>query len=864
MTFDPRTVDPHTLERHIEAIRLACQHAQATRWRLDTITTGGTAPTLGSDDDTRVFAFPPTIATAAYLAQFRAIDFDALRRDLATVQLPHPEQFEIEAAHAREAARYRGLRKLFTSRPEAGLRALEWMSTVDVDTVYAVLSGVDATLGSTPTNEFTGLSVSSLRPQIEDDLRRITGWPVTWVDASRVNDHVAAASSIGNARAIERQLENEVHAAARALTAAQAEAELARTDIAVLDAITETRLRLGPISHLGVREIARCGVAQLTTYNGVGEKTATQAIAAARSYVADVEASQVPRIDYKNKGPSTEYVRALARLLTYRDGLREVPVDPLHLAPVEPGVPVAIAGVDDLLAARVYAAAAPEISAEEAWNLYAIRAAEFHAFGDAGGASEVPEEIAEAISKITLRGTLHASLRGYQAFGAKFALAQNKVLIGDEMGLGKTMQALAVLAHKAALGETRAVVVCPPSLRINWSREIAKFTDLECFVLHGPGKEAAWEAWRHKGGVAIAGYPEVRGNVELTGAGAAGVDGGDGNAGAGDSAGAPVDVLIVDEAHRAKNPESLQSQGVKALTAKAGCVMYLTGTPLENRVAEFETLLSYLDPQMPDALEKVRCRAQGFSKAIAGVYLRRNQSDVLDELPGTVEVAEWIEPKKQDEEEYLDALDRGHFMDMRQAFAGPESAKMERVMELLEDGAEEAKTIIFTYFRSVLDDLMAALGPRAYGPIAGGVSHADRQKAVDEFTAAEPGAVLVCQITAASEGLNIQAANRIILFEPQLNPAVEAQAIARAHRMGQVNVVEVHRLLTPDSVEERLTEMLEHKRALFDRYARDSVAAASDPSAMDVSEAELIRQVIAQERERVGKPETLIPEDGDA
>ena len=117
--------------------------------------------------------------------------------------------------------------------------------------------------------------------------------------------------------------------------------------------------------------------------------------------------------------------------------------------------------------------------------------------------------------------------------------------------------------------------------------------------------------------------------------------------------------------------------------------------------------------------------------------------------------------------------------------------------------------------------------------------------------------MLVCQITAASEGLNIQAANRIVLFEPQLNPATEAQAIARAHRMGQVNTVEVHRLLTPHSVEERLMEMLDSKRALFDRFARDSVTADSTPEAVDVSEAKRIDQVIAAERERIGEAPRL-------
>ena len=98
---------------------------------------------------------------------------------------------------------------------------------------------------------------------------------------------------------------------------------------------------------------------------------------------------------------------------------------------------------------------------------------------------------------------------------------------------------------------------------------------------------------------------------------------------------------------------------------------------------------------------------------MAHIYLRRNQSDVLAELPPLMEVEEWIEPKPEDIETYENAVQRGHFMDMRQAFSTTQR-KMERITELLDDGADGAKTIIFTYFRSVLDGLVAHLGDRAF------------------------------------------------------------------------------------------------------------------------------------------------------
>src|SRR4029079_13117660 len=124
-----------------------------------------------------------------------------------------------------------------------------------------------------------------------------------------------------------------------------------------------------------------------------------------------------------------------------------------------------------------------------------------------------------------------------------------------------------------------------------------------------------------------------------------------------------------------------------------------------------------------------------------------------------------------------------------------------------------------------LDTVAAALGTHAYGPLTGSTSTDERQRIVDEFTnAAKPG-VLVCQIEAGGVGLNIQAASVVVLCEPQVKPSIEAQAIARAHRMGQVRTVQVHRLLIADSVDERMIELLGSKTQLFDAYVRHSTIA---------------------------------------
>jgi len=144
-----------------------------------------------------------------------------------------------------------------------------------------------------------------------------------------------------------------------------------------------------------------------------------------------------------------------------------------------------------------------------------------------------------------------------------------------------------------------------------------------------------------------------------------------------------------------------------------------------------------------------------------------------------------------------------------------------------------------------------ALPGRVFGPLTGSVPPAKRQTMIDEFSAAGHGAVLVAQVVAGGVGLNIQAASVVVICEPQLKPTTEWQAIARARRMGQLESVQVHRLLSEEGVDQRIREVLARKRELFADFARVSETADSAPEAFDVSEADLARQVIASERERL-------------
>jgi SNF2 family DNA or RNA helicase len=328
----------------------------------------------------------------------------------------------------------------------------------------------------------------------------------------------------------------------------------------------------------------------------------------------------------------------------------------------------------------------------------------------------------------------------------------------------------------------------------------------------------------------------------------------------------PVAMLVVDEAHYAKNPNALRTQAVSEWAARSRRVLFLTGTPMENKVAEFRVLVGHLRPEVAENLDLDDESLDGtkFREKVAPVYLRRNQEDVLSELPARLETQEWVALEGAALRAYRNAVLEGNFMAMRRAAFDPGtakgSAKLRRLAEIVGEAADGGrKVIVFSYFRDVLETVIEVLkgregvpGIRVIGPLTGGISPADRQAMVDELTNAKGPAVLVSQIQAGGVGLNIQAASVIIIAEPQLTPSSEEQAIARAHRMGQVRPVDVHRLLCEDSVDQWVLELLADKREAFDEYARRSDMANAAPDAVDTSsEAELRHAIVAAERKRL-------------
>jgi superfamily II DNA or RNA helicase len=718
----------------------------------------------------------------------------------------------------------------------------------------------------------------------------------------------APRALVSQAGALREAISVVVAAPPARLRAARAAYELARDDVvrqqlaelplARLKETTQGRLRLGLIEAAGYRTVgqaAAAGVIRLQQIQGVGPQTATQVVAAARQLASAMMQSVRLRFDPDARPPTqtrllaelhayevarqaaspghenledtaaaldavfTGSRRAASRLRMFFSGARKRDEGRSALSQLGNLMRVARqSGLEARLQQSLAALAAKPPRAVGLWQDYEERAVFYNGLlievGELApdveaGQGFIPAEIARLVHQHPLDLSLmRASLRGYQAFGAKFALCQRRAMLGDEMGLGKSVEALAAMCHLHVEGQRHFLVVCPASVLVNWTHEIRRHSELHSYRLHGPDRQRNFQAWTRTGGVAVTTYDSLRSLP-----GPERVD---------------LGLLVVDEAHYAKNMNAERTKAVREWAGTTSRVLFLTGTPMENRVEEFRVLVSHLQPGLLPRINNADglIGAGHFRAAVAPVYLRRNQSDVLEELPPRVDTEEWVELRGRDWEAYRVAVAAGSFMAMRRAAYAPgrpaDSAKLGRLVEIVEEAsANKRKVVVFSYFRDVLDTIAAVLGGAAVGPLTGSTPPIQRQTMVDEFSARRGPAVLVSQIQAGGVGLNIQAGSVVILTEPQWKPTIEDQAIARCHRMGQVRSVDVHRLLAEDTVDQRMLEILATKAVLFDEYVRRSELKDQSPDAVDVSDlkaaqdvgnqVEAERRIIEMERKRL-------------
>lgn len=446
---------------------------------------------------------------------------------------------------------------------------------------------------------------------------------------------------------------------------------------------------------------------------------------------------------------------------------------------------------------------------------------------------------------------LQANLYSYQRDGVHFLklIADQGLgcILGDEMGLGKTIQVITLILAEKAASRGPSLVVSPATLLENWRRELALFSPSLIVRIHA-GQDRAGIASRLAGSdVIVTSYDTAVRDEPLLSS-------------------IPWNLLVLDEAQNIKNPDAQRTLAVKGIPRRVS--LAVTGTPVENRLVDLWSLSDFALPGLlgdRKAFERLFAdtddNAADLAPIVAPIMLRRRVRDVAKDLPERIDVAQPISMSRRMAELYeqtrqvaiaeygksasLVALQRLRMFCAHPMLVGTDQAdpadqmpKYQRLLELLEEiFSRDEKCLIFTSYTGMTDIFLKDLPKRFSGQyfsfIDGRVPVPDRQTIVDDFSAA-PGGALFLNPKAAGVGLNITAANHVIHYNPEWNPALEDQASARAYRRKQQRPVTIHQLFFVDSVEEVVVGRLGLKRGLAENAA---IGHSGDATASEVMQA---------------------------
>lgn len=463
----------------------------------------------------------------------------------------------------------------------------------------------------------------------------------------------------------------------------------------------------------------------------------------------------------------------------------------------------------------------------------------------------------EAAARTSL-GELGDRLRPYQLLGVRWMSSLTQAgrggLLGDEMGLGKTVQSIALVTLHLSQNKTRqpALIVCPKSLCGNWKAEFERFApQLKVAISQGDKREKVLNVM-HEFDVIITTYQLVVRDLE-------------------EIKKQKWGLVLLDEASYIRNPDTDAAKALRGLTAQARIA--LTGTPVENTTRDLWSIYQFLLPGYLGSRENFKERfeqpiqtalgtpagqaaSERLKKLIRPYFLRRTKREVLRDLPEKIEQVLWCDPSPAQGEVYRRLLEEGR-EEIKAAMkrSGQNGAKMtmftvllrlrqvccdlrltglqkdtwgglgqedlsgkwpmlqERLDGILEGGG---KVLIFSQFVQYLQLVRETLDAQkvAYAYIDG--SSQDRDAQVKRFQTHPDCRVFLISLKAGGYGLNLTAADHVILLDPWWNPAVEAQAIDRAHRIGQQRVVTAYRLAIRGTVEERILSLQAKKRGLVE------------------------------------------------
>lgn len=464
-----------------------------------------------------------------------------------------------------------------------------------------------------------------------------------------------------------------------------------------------------------------------------------------------------------------------------------------------------------------------------------------------------------ALEPAPVRPGFDAILRSYQRIGVAWLwhLYRHDLggILADEMGLGKTLQALALIEciHNQDTETQPALVVCPASLVENWMREAARFTpDLRRLKHHGP-KRAKEPVALEDADLVITSYGTLRQDAELL---------------------TTMDwsVVIGDEAQHIKNR---RSQNAKTLTRLHSAGRFLlTGTPVENSLDDLLSLFAFL---MPGYLEKAPPKLSQEDRAwhgnrqisrAAAYILRRTKKEVAPELPEKIEKTFFCELGNKQQRFYQDTLEKTRkeifelemsganegrlkfaafteLLRLRQAcvdprildenFAAAESAKLAAFDEVLDECLDNgSRMLVFSSFVTALKLLAEHLKAKGHRFAYLDGSTKNRLAVCDEFNGNEEIPVFLISLKAGGTGLNLTGADTVLHYDPWWNPAAEAQATDRAHRIGQEKVVTSIKLIATNTVEEKVLELQAKKAEILNELFEESAAANAKVSIEDI------------------------------
>lgn len=443
-------------------------------------------------------------------------------------------------------------------------------------------------------------------------------------------------------------------------------------------------------------------------------------------------------------------------------------------------------------------------------------------------------------------------LRPYQVAGFQWLNYLREIkwggILADDMGLGKTVQALSFLEHcRAEQGKIKALVVCPTTLIYNWESEIRKFTPKLTYKIHHGATRTRTREEIMDHDVTITTYGTLRSDIKLL-------------------MSVAFDYVVLDESQAIKNPSSKVTKAACLLNAKHRLCM--SGTPLQNNTFDIFAQMHFLNPGMLGTMEFFRQefaipidkfgeqdRKDHLKKILYPFILRRTKEQVAKDLPEKLEMILWCE--MEDEQRKIYDAYRNDFRDrilgtiqeqgiqrsqltilqglmkLRQICDSPailneeekfenHSIKLEELAREITENISNHKALVFSQFLGMLALIKAKLDQLGvkYEYFDGSTSAPDREKAIQSFQNDDTVRVFLISLKAGGVGLNLTAADYVYIVDPWWNPAVEQQAIDRTHRIGQTKNIFAYRMICRDTIEDKILQLQDKKRAL----AKDLIA----------------------------------------